>query len=614
MTTLLFLGAWAIRSSVLLAVAAVLLRALRVKDACTQLAVWTAVLCGSLAIPALTAALPGMPLPAVRTAARTAAPLATAADLAAPRGAAPPLPADRKPQPQNAGEARIDWAAAAGMVYALAAGALLLRLCVGCAVGLRYLRRSHPTGRVTQGIEIRASGRVASPVTLGVVRPAIVLPADWPQWSDVKLQAVLAHERSHIRRADPAVQMLSAIYRALVWFSPCSWYLHQRIVRTAEEASDDAAVAAIQDRASYAEVLLDFMQRGVRPATLQGVPMARYGRPEDRIHRILDAAELSPGVPRRSLAVILAVGAPLACLVAAATTQDTTPSAADKNLKFEVVSVKPFVPPPPGVGRKGGRGPGGPGTNDPGRLHYNAVRLKDLVMNAYGVREFQIVGPEWLNSTDESTRVTVDAIMAPETTKEQLRVMIRNLLSERFQLAIHRETRDYRKYSLVVLKNGPHLEESAAAPAVQSGERPSPPGGRFAGSNDAYGFPSWRMPPEGGTWRFFISGRGRIGGERATVAQLADELSTYILNAPVTDDTGLKTKYDFLLTFGVSGGRGPSPVLPAELAPDAPAAAAVPLPDLSTAIQEQLGLKLEQKKGPLEVIVIDHIEKRPTPN
>lgn len=81
--------------------------------------------------------------------------------------------------------------------------------------------------------------------------------------------------------------------------------------------SDDAALAVCRDRASYATVLVEFMQRGVRGAGWQGVPMARYGRQEARIHRILDGTSLSRGAPRWSLAAILAVGSPLAYVTAA---------------------------------------------------------------------------------------------------------------------------------------------------------------------------------------------------------------------------------------------------------------------------------------------------------
>jgi beta-lactamase regulating signal transducer with metallopeptidase domain len=213
---------------------------------------------------------------------------------------------------------QFDWESAAVTIYVLVGLALLLRLCVGLAMSRRLLRGSRATGGWTSRIEIRESDRVATPAELGIVRPTIVLPGDWRHWEDAKLDAVLAHERSHIRPHDPALQLLSAIHRALLWHSPRSWFLHRRIVRVAEEASDDAAVAITSDRAFYAEVLLGFMQRSVRGANEPGVPMARYARPEQRIDRILAGAALSRGVTRWSVTAILALGSPLAYVVAAA--------------------------------------------------------------------------------------------------------------------------------------------------------------------------------------------------------------------------------------------------------------------------------------------------------
>ncbi len=96
-----------------------------------------------------------------------------------------------------------------------------------------------------------------------------------------------------------------------------SWFLRDRIVRVAEEASDDATVAAARDRAFYAEVLLGFMQRGVLGVGWLGVPMARYGRADRRIHRILDGNSLSPGITRWSVAgTPIAVAPLLAFLIA----------------------------------------------------------------------------------------------------------------------------------------------------------------------------------------------------------------------------------------------------------------------------------------------------------
>ena len=309
MTWVEFLGEWALRSAVLILAGALLLWALRVKDASVRLAGWTAMLFGSLAIPAMTAALPKMPLVVMRAAVSAKPPV--------PVKEVPPLPPISDADvPIQAVSPPFDWVRVALIVYALIAGALLLRIGTGLVLIITLRRGSRPAGLASDGIEIRESELLRSPVTLGIVRPSILLPADWRQWEEIKLNAVLAHERSHIRRYDPAVQLLSAIHRALLWFTPTSWFLHQRLVRVAEEASDDAVVASTCDRATYAKVLLEFIK--VRSKHSLGVPMARYGRPDGRIDRILDGTSLSRGMTRWGVVGILAFGLPLAYLVAAA--------------------------------------------------------------------------------------------------------------------------------------------------------------------------------------------------------------------------------------------------------------------------------------------------------
>ncbi len=355
MTTIGFLAGWALRSSILILGGALLLWLLRVKDASIRLAAWTAILWASLAIPALHMAVPKLPV------AFATAPAVQVASPTADSGAVPmlvaPGPVTGAERHSAAVSKRFDWAWAAAAVYLLVSLTLLLRLGIGLAVSLRLVRGSRATGRVTEGIEIRESDGVAVPVTLGIVRPAIVLPPGWRQWESAKLEAVLAHERSHIRRRDPAVQVLSAIHRALLWHSPLSWFLHRRIVRVAEEASDDAAVAATRDRTLYARVLLDFMERAApRTAGWAGVPMARYGRPDQRIHRILDGTGLpglSRGVSRWSWAAILLLGSPLAYVVVAtspkAAAQDTPPAHVQAVPKPPVsaMATKPAAPDAP---------------------------------------------------------------------------------------------------------------------------------------------------------------------------------------------------------------------------------------------------------------------------
>jgi beta-lactamase regulating signal transducer with metallopeptidase domain len=306
MITIELLAEWALRSSILILGGALLLCIFRPRDAALRLAAWVAMLCGSMAIPLLTTAVPALPV---------TAPL--------PQHAATVVydPAPTVVRNEAIVARPIDWRRAALLSYMLVAGAMLLRLAAGMAMGAMLLRRSRATRRATDGIAIRESERISAPVTLGIVRSAIVLPVDWREWDSAKLDAVLAHERSHVRRRDPAVQLLSAVHRALLWHSPLSWFLHRRIVRVAEEASDDAAVAAASDRAGYAAILLDFMRRGVRGPAGHGVAMARYGCPEERIHRILNDTAIARGITLRGVAAILVLGSPLAYVVAAARPQ-----------------------------------------------------------------------------------------------------------------------------------------------------------------------------------------------------------------------------------------------------------------------------------------------------
>jgi len=107
-------------------------------------------------------------------------------------------------------------------LYGFIAGALLLRLGIGLRMSRRLLRASRATGRSADGIEIRESDRITTPAVLGILRNTILLPKDWREWDSAKLELVLAHEWSHVLRRDPAVQMLPAIHRALLWHNPLS--------------------------------------------------------------------------------------------------------------------------------------------------------------------------------------------------------------------------------------------------------------------------------------------------------------------------------------------------------------------------------------------------------
>lgn len=351
MTIVTFVAAWTLRSAVVALSAAVLLKLFRVKDPSVRLAAWTAALAGSLLIPALTATMPAVRFPEVPGYGRPTA----AQDLVLHAFASPmeTAPHQTSASPASPGAAQpVRWPAYVFSVYCLGAALLLMRLATGLLLTRGIIRRSHPTGRcLPGGLPIHESVELAVPAALGLFCSVVMLPTDWREWDDRKLEAILAHEQSHVRRRDPAVQLLSAVHRALLWHSPLSWWMHNRIARLAEEVSDAAALAATHDRVSYAETLLQFMQRGIRVAHWEGVAMARYGKADDRIHRILDGTTISHGLTQLGLAAILLLGVPVVFLAAAASPQPPQAPAAPS-----APSAPPEPPLPPQVPRSPVRG------------------------------------------------------------------------------------------------------------------------------------------------------------------------------------------------------------------------------------------------------------------
>jgi uncharacterized protein (TIGR03435 family) len=248
--------------------------------------------------------------------------------------------------------------------------------------------------------------------------------------------------------------------------------------------------------------------------------------------------------------------------------------------EFEAVSVKVAEPVP--VTADGQRGirvgtTGGPGTSDPGPYTSSGTTLKNLIIRAYGVRNYQIAGPDWL----AAERFDVAAKLSPDTTKEQFALMLQKLLSDRFGVAVHRESREMPVYALVIGKNGLKLKEAQYSDSKSAGPK--------------------------GVWL----GGGQIGGRVATMASLADALGAQ-LSRPVQDQTGLQGTYDFSLSFDP---QDMAISLDMPVASSRASVAADPVaPSLFTAIQDQLGLKLEGRKGPVEVLVVDRALKVPTGN
>jgi uncharacterized protein (TIGR03435 family) len=266
-------------------------------------------------------------------------------------------------------------------------------------------------------------------------------------------------------------------------------------------------------------------------------------------------------------------------------------------LEFDAATVKSAAPPSGGspVGR------GGPGSSDPGRVTYNSLTLRTLLSIAYGVKDFQLSGPSWL----AAERYDVTATIPEGTTKEQFGVMLQNLLLDRFGIKLHRDTKEFPLHELSVPKNGSKLKPSTADPKAHASD--PPPGPAPTGKD---GFP--QLPPGRPAFRLILRPNGfHLIAMVQPMSRLVDLLSQR-LNSPVVDKTGLTGTYDFTLDFAPApdffqrNELTPPPGFPAEDQWEAP--------NLLTAVQEQLGLKLEKKTGPLELIVIDYAEKTPADN
>jgi uncharacterized protein (TIGR03435 family) len=222
-------------------------------------------------------------------------------------------------------------------------------------------------------------------------------------------------------------------------------------------------------------------------------------------------------------------------------------------LAFDVASVKP---------NRTGEGSTHIGHSG-GTLTMTNATLKYCILRAYGVADAQVSGPAWL----DTERYDIVAKAAADATNDQHQLRLRALLAERFRLAVHRETKEASVFALVIAKNGPKIKKEEFS----------------EGDGD------------------IASNRGHVTAKAVSMNHLATFLAgpRAALGLGVINQTGLDGQYSFTLDWTPEG------INPA--APDSP-------PSIFSALQEQLGLKLETRKAPVEILFIDHIERVPTEN
>jgi uncharacterized protein (TIGR03435 family) len=410
----------------------------------------------------------------------------------------------------------------------------------------------------------------------GIFKPVLLLPEGIEtRLTAAQLNAIYAHELCHVQRRDNLAATLHMLVEALFWFHPLVWWLEGRLIEERERACDEAVLQAGNHPQDYAESILKVCKlclasplacaSGVSGANLkkriEAIMSRRIGRRLNALNKVLLL-----GVGALALVVPIAIG-----LLNPARAQ---PQPAHT---FEVVSIKPSDPATHGHTSI---------TNNSrnGRFIAEGITAKNLIGNAYGDAHLsKIEGlPNWTDSQPYDIEAKGESFsnVDPYTLSDRelmafhhlQQARLRALLAERFRLKVHRITKELPVYGLVVAKNGPKLQLTKEA----------------IGSRN----------------RGMHMRDGLMTATDSSMESLVSVLSGRTSRV-VIDRTGLTGHYDFTLNWSPEQRRAPQP--------DDHPLVGESGPSIFTAVQEQLGLKLITEKGPVEILVIDHIEK-PSPN
>jgi uncharacterized protein (TIGR03435 family) len=462
------------------------------------------------------------------------------------------------------------------------------------------------------GVEVRSTPALLEPGVVGLWRPVLLLPEGIGEYlTREQLDAVLVHELCHVRRRDNLTSAIHMAVEVLFWFHPLVWWIGARMVEERERACDEAVVSLGSEPQVYAEAILNVCKLYVESplACVSGVTGSDLKKRIEAI--VANRAALQLNFAKKTalaLAGFTAVAAPVAIGVMnlpRVRAQAAIP-------KFEVASVRACNGGESGGTAKGGRGGGGGGPQGPSpdRLTMVCQPLRNFIRTAYvnfaggrrampGRQQWPIEGgPSWI----DSERYQINALAEGTPGQEVMRgPMLQALLEERFQLKIRTEIREVPAYALTVAKGGPKLHPFVEGSCFvldfskpPAGREPSIPVCTFRMVKDA-------KPNAPVEWEVH-------GG---TLDDLAEALSND-LDRIVINKTGISGKYDYQMEFGADETTAGLNML---RGPDGPVVSPDPTGGLSifTAIQQQLGLKLESAKGPKQFLVVEKAE-RPTDN
>jgi len=412
---------------------------------------------------------------------------------------------------------------------------------------------------VSRPVCLLVSALVQVPTVVGWLRPVILVPVGALACLPPEhVEALLAHELAHIRRHDYLVNILQSIAEALLFYHPAVWWISNHIREERELCCDDIAVAVSGDVIMYARALADLESH--RLANLSPALAANGGPLTARIERLLGR--------RQSLSRPLPVpgGAVAAVLIAlAAFLLPGQPNATEPS--FSTISIAP------GKGAANSSVSSGEGAS-PDSLTLTNVTARRLLQKAFGIRigpkDFQISGgPDWLDTEYYNINATTDA-SAGLTDEKTAQSYLQSLLADRFHLKYHRETKGVPVYLLTVAENGPKVIEHTGNQVHWDRSRGGCGSICSTGSED----------PE----------KGSMTATMGSMATFAGYL-TEELDRAVIDNTGLNSEYDFRLEWDMDEAGNSS------------------VPSLLAAVRDQLGLRLDAREVPVQILVIDGIEK-----
>jgi uncharacterized protein (TIGR03435 family) len=446
------------------------------------------------------------------------------------------------------------------------------------------------------GLTVMSSPSAFEPGVVGILRPVLLLPEGLvDRLTRPQLDAILAHERAHVRAHDNLFAVVHMAVEAIFWFHPLVWWIERRMIDERERACDEAVVRAGKRPADYAEGILAVCRwshewpvmcvSGVTGSDLrtriETIMANRLGRRLHMTGRVLFAA-----------AALIVIGGPIGIglLDAAAPEQATE--------RFEVATIRPNTGPAVGGPIGGGLG------FRPGRFSAENITLKQVLTYAYDLQAYEIFGgPDWVTRD----RFDIAATMPPpptgfdpRDTTARNRRLVRALLADRFNLVVREERREMPAYSLVMARTDRRLGQRLRPFEGECGEpaKLGPP------PNATFGMPN-SDPSKGPHWCMAFTGMGRISAQGTMLSDLGMILARLpAVSRRVIDRTGLTGRFDFDLEW--------TPVAP----PPGVPTAGVPSdagPTLFSALQEQLGLKLESTRETIAALVIDSVSQ-PTPN